>query len=314
LQILQTEFILTDEGSIATYLGIDVQCTPEGHYHLRQPHSIESLVNDFESSYPGKLHPCREPALPNERLEKSGPPREHTWSYPSYIGRLNYIAGTTRPDIAFAVHQCARFSADPRKPHEDAVKKIVRYLKGTHDKGIIFKPDRTLGLQCYVDASFASGWTIHCDADDPSNVYSRTGFVLRLFGCPLLWVSKLQTEVTLSTCESEYVALSQSLRDVIVLINIMTDLTHHLTFTFPIPDVSCTVFEDNAGALELANAPKIRPRTRHIALKYHHFREHVKQGTIIIKPVDTASQIADMFTKGLPHELFTKHRLRLMGW
>ena len=76
----------------------------------------------------------------------------------SVVGMLNYISNCTRPDILFATHQCARFSNDPKKSHETAIKRIGKYLKKTHDKGIIFKVDRQLGLECYVDADFAGGW------------------------------------------------------------------------------------------------------------------------------------------------------------
>jgi histone deacetylase 1/2 len=67
---------------------------------------------------------------------------------------LNYLAASTCPDCLFVVHQCARFSANPKLSHERAVKRIVRYLKGTRDEGLIIKPDTTAGVQCFVDADF----------------------------------------------------------------------------------------------------------------------------------------------------------------
>ena len=80
------------------------------------------------------------------------------------------------------------------------------------------------------------------------------------------------------------------------------------------PTIKCTLFEDNNGAIELATAPKMRPRTKHIALKYHHFREHVRNGTVKIQRIDTAEQIADIFTKPLPESGFEYLRKKLMGW
>ena len=73
---------------------------------------------------------------------------------------LLYLAGKAWPDIAFAVHQCARFSHQPKKCHEDAVKRIVRYLKGTYKKGLIFKPTGELTLEAFVDADFADLWGV----------------------------------------------------------------------------------------------------------------------------------------------------------
>ena len=86
---------------------------------------------------------------------------------------LNYLAACTRPDCLYAVHQCARFSANPNLCHERAVKRIVCYLKGTMDKGIIFKPDKEKGIKCYVNADFAGGFT-RSTSDDPISVFSRT--------------------------------------------------------------------------------------------------------------------------------------------
>ena len=80
------------------------------------------------------------------------------------------------------------------------------------------------------------------------------------------------------------------------------------------PSVKCKVFEDNNGAIELAKSPNIRPRTKHIALKYHHFREHVWKGLIEINPIDTLEQVADIFTKALPFLIFNYLRKKMMGW
>jgi hypothetical protein len=78
--------------------------------------------------------------------------------------------------------------------------------------------------------------------------------------------------------------------------------------------LSADLFEDNAAAYELAKAPKMRPRTKHIALKYHHFREHVSNGTVRIHPIGTKNQIADIFTKALEKPSFIYLRKLLCGW
>jgi hypothetical protein len=151
--------------------------------------------------------------------------------------------------------------------------------------------------------------------NDPSTAKSRTGYIISYGGCPVLWASKLQTEVVLSTTESEYVGLSESLRIAIVMMNLLQEMQ---TFGVPIskvtPAVHCKLFEDNAGAIHLAKVPKMRPRTRHINQKYHHFREWVKTGLIDVLPIDTKDQPADLLTKPLELELFVKHRAVVMGW
>ena len=68
---------------------------------------------------------------------------------------MNYLASTTRPNILFSVHQAAKFCSDLKKSHEEAVKRIGRYLKKTFDKDIIFKFDQTVPIEVYVDADFA---------------------------------------------------------------------------------------------------------------------------------------------------------------
>ena len=103
---------------------------------------------------------------------------------------------------------------NPRKCHKEAVKRIGRYLRRTHDKGLILKPNDSQQLNCYVDADFAGAYC-HQTAHLASSVLSRTGYVLTFSGCPISWVSKMQTEIALSTTEAEYIALSQSVRDLI---------------------------------------------------------------------------------------------------
>ena len=134
--------------------------------------------------------------------------------------------------------------------------------------------------------------------------------------CPILWFSKMQSIITLSTTEAEYVALSTAPRDVIYLMQLTTKIQSH-GFSVPTegpPKVTCRVFEDNAGALELANNPKLRPRTKHIAIPYHHFRHHVSEGTIQIEKIGTTHQLADIFTKPLPLQSFQYLRSLLQGW
>jgi hypothetical protein len=121
--------------------------------------------------------------------------------------------------------------------------------------------------------------------------------------------------VVLSTTESEYVGLSESLCIAIVMMNLLKEMqeqgvdvlkTNHVVY--------CKLFEDNAGAIHLAKAPKMRPRTRHINQKYHHFREWVKKGSIEILPIDTTEQPADLLTKPLDVVSFVKHRKAVLGW
>ncbi|KAI2500827.1 hypothetical protein MHU86_13613 [Fragilaria crotonensis] len=217
-------------------------------------------------------------------------------------------------NIAFAVSQVARFSHNPKKSHASAIKTIVRYLQRTHDKGMIVKPTGDLTLDCYVDADFAG---LHRRDPDtsPSSAKSRTGYIITLGGCPILWKSHLQSEISLSTLEAEYSALSSAMRTLLPLRTMLLELIDGLqlpdTFT---STVKCRVFEDNNGALLLATNQRITNRTKYFQVKWHFFWAHVRDGTIAIIKVDTQEQWADMLTKGLNRESFERVRRLVQGW
>ena len=118
------------------------------------------------------------------------------WKYRSVIGMLGYLQNTSRPDIAMATHQCARFNNDPKLSHERAVKRIGKYLLDTKDKGIVFQPDFSRGLECFVDADIAGGLK-DGDHDSPESVLSRTGFIIMFAGCPITWGSSYRQRLFL---------------------------------------------------------------------------------------------------------------------
>jgi hypothetical protein len=150
-------------------------------------------------------------------------------------------------------------------------------------------------------------------SDDPSTAKSRSGYVILYAGCPIAWTSKLQTIIALSSCEAEYVALSESLRDTIPLMNLINEFKQHgFEVINKEPRVYCKAFEDNSGALELARLPKMRPRTKHINVRFHHFREHVRLGLIKVFPISTDQQLADIFTKPLAQNTFLNLRKALL--
>ena len=118
------------------------------------------------------------------------------------------------------VHQTASFYNKPMLLHEKAIKRLGRYLYHTKSEGIVYNPDITKGLECYVDADFAGGWQ-QADSHEPDNVLSRTEMVIMYANCSIFWRSTLQTEIALSTAETEYIVLSTDLRQVIPLMKMM---------------------------------------------------------------------------------------------
>ena len=315
---LKKDLTLTveDTGEDAfSFLGVEVKTHENGEVELLQTGLIDKVLKlcGVDDGYNSKKTPCvTEPLGTNPQ----GEPCKAEWGYASAVGMLMYLCSNSRPDIQFAVHQCARFTHCPKHTHEEAIIRICRYLLGTRDKGLRFKPGKVLELDCYVDADFAGLYNVEAH-DDPVCVKSRTGYVLTLGSCPLLWVSKLQTEITLSTTEAEYVALSQSMRDLLPMRAKLQDVLTHLNIgpKDSKSKVVSTVFEDNNGCMALATSPKINPRTKHIAVKYHHFRGSVGEGTgITVEKIETNEQKADIFTKGLVQVKFEYLRKKLMGW
>lgn len=129
-----------------------------------------------------------------------------------------------------------------------------------------------------------------------------------------MWSSRLQTEVALSTAESEYIALSSAMREVIPLMSLLTEISCLFEVYNPEPKVMYKIFEDNESCIAMAKTQKFSPRTRHISLKYHHFRRFVEKGVIEIHFIDTSEQTADIFTKPLVTQTFRYLRKKLCGW
>ena len=122
-------------------------------------------------------------------------------------------------------------------------------------------------------------------------------------------------EIVLSSTESEYIGISYALREVIPIMELLKEMKHQ---GFPIstlkPQIHCKVFEDNSGALEMARTHKYRPRTKHLNVKLHHFRDYVTRGEISIHKVDTLEQLADYLTKPVSQEILEHLRTKVMGW
>jgi Reverse transcriptase (RNA-dependent DNA polymerase) len=274
---------LTQELSVTAFLGISVQRSATS-YVLTQPKLISQIIEAVDMV---DCNPAKTPAATSPlHADSEGELFQEKWEYASVIGMLMFLANNSRPDIAFATHQCARFTHGPRNSHALAVKKIVRYLKGTNSSGLILLPTKDLSIDCYVDADFA-GLYGYEDPQVPISVKSRTGYVMFLVYCPLMWVSKMQTEIASSTMEAEYIALSQSMKDLIPLRR-MTKMVCDIilgenNYT---ARMYSKVFEDNNGALQLARAPRMTPRTKHYGIKYHFFRNHVEKGDIKLYKVD----------------------------
>ncbi len=237
-------FKLMDDCDINTFLRVEITNYSDGSFQMTQPHLISGIIQYCgidPVDMNGKVTPVGKPLIHRD-LNRVG--RKHSWNYQSAVVMLGYLQNTSRPELAMPVHQCVRFNNSPMFSHERVITRICCYLLQSRDKGLIYKRKNNFGLQCYENSDFEGGWT-QADLGDAETVMSRTGYVIIYAGCPIIWCSKLQTEIALSTIEDEYIDLSQAIREVIPIISLMKELDSVLEGNTRRPDFYCQVFEDN---------------------------------------------------------------------
>jgi hypothetical protein len=310
--------LFNEESDVAGYLGVLLDRDPDNNtITLRQSglsqRIVEALHLDDETSS------VRTPADSYLPIDEEGEPAHELYNYASVAGMLQYLQGHSRPDISFAVSQISRYTFNPKRSHELALERIGRYLKGTIEKGLILKPnlnDTIFSIDVYVDAAFASGWGTELGTN-PDSVKSRTGYIVEVMGCSVIWCSKLQPCIATSTMESEYTALSMALRAAIPLLDVTAAINKGLDFTATrLLKFKATVHEDNMGALRLAQLEpgQHTPRSKFYALKLHWFRSWLKPRDIEVIYCPTIDQKADFLTKPLGPTLFEACRFLSMGW
>ena len=205
-------------------------------------------------------------------------------------------------------------------------RRSTRATKGvfssTRTKERILNPGTEKQVDCHVDADSGGLFSVE-GKQDPVSVKSHTGYVTTYHGAPLMWVSKIQTQVALDTMEAKYIAFREVLEEIMTIVfKVEPGITYHShsqAFTDTVGTTAhvipqSTVFEDNEACLKFARMPKLTPRTKHIGIPYHWFRTQVERMEIHIESISTTDQLADQFTKGLPVEVFRVARKKLMGW
>ena len=158
IELMMAQLNMTVEGELKDFLGVNIQ--REGDkFVLTQPQLIDSILKSLRLKK-NESAPRDTPMLSSKILQKEldSPEFDNHFNYRSVIGQIAYLEKGTRPELAYSVHQCSRFSENPRKAHADAVKNIRRYLLGTTDKGMIIKPDMEKSFEVHVDADFCGNW------------------------------------------------------------------------------------------------------------------------------------------------------------
>jgi hypothetical protein len=314
---------LNDPDPIDDFLGIHSSQQDHGDLHMSQTGLIDAVT---ESAHipKGQLKNTLTPATAILHFDTDGLARQESWNYPSVIGQLNYLAQNSWPDISFALHQCAQLSKEPKALHEKAVKRIIYYLQCPRDKPLIMKPNKNISLDAYRDSDFAGVWhqefAYLCES-----CLSRTGFIIVLDGVLIHWSSRLQTVIALSSTEAEYIAIGQCCRSLLHMRRTLKDILscgifpnslktknisnnnittrkfeHHYHSNNEYKLKSSIIWEDNQGWIHLANDPlQNRPKTKHISIKWHHFRDEIQKGNIKITKIHTSLNISDILTKPL---------------
>lgn len=218
--------------------------------------------------------------------------RVDTKLYQSAIGSLLYLSTKTRPDIAFAVGNVARFSKQPSIQHWKAVKRIFRYLRGTTNYGLFYNKDANESILGYSDADWAG---------DIIDRRSTTGYVFTLSGAAVSWKSKKQACVALSTAEAEYMALSNAAQEAVWLKRLLEEVNG--ASIKPL-----TIYEDNQSTISMSQNPRFHGRAKHIDIKYHFIREQISTNFINLNYCKSEEMIADILTKGLGRIQFEKLR------
>lgn len=210
------------------------------------------------------------------------------------MGALQYIT-ITRPDIAFSVNKVSQFSHQPLDTHYKAVKRILRYLKGTLHHGLVLKRSPNLSLTGFSDADWGG---------DPDDRRSITGYCVFLGANAITWSSKKQTTVSRSSTEAEYRSLANLTTEVIWIQTLLQELR------VPLPQKP-TLWCDNLSTVALSANPVFHSRSKHFELDLHFVRERVIDRRIEVNHVPSYEQVADILTKPLSLDNFLKFRKKL---
>lgn len=291
ITLLSSEFTMADLGPLSYFLGISVTRS-KGVMFLSQRKYAEEILQRANMT---NCKPVTTPADTKSKLSvNSGTPISDPTLYRRLAGALQYLT-FSRPDIAYAVQQICLFMHAPREPHLTALKRILRYIRGTLDYGLRLFASPTTRLIAYSDADWGG-----C----PDTRRSTSGYCVYLGDNLLSWSSKRQPTLSRSSAEAEYRGVANAVAETSWLRNLLLEL--HC----PIRQATL-VYCDNVSAVYLSSNPVQHQRTKHIEMDIHFVREKVALGQVRVLHVPSTSQYADIFTKGLPSSLFLEFRSSL---
>ena len=230
-----------------------------------------------------------EPLSPNDAS-----PSVDATPYRKLVGSLQYLA-FTRPDISFAINKLSQFMHAPRQTHWKALKRVLRYLKGTIHHGLFLKRNSALTLSAFSDSDWGG-------INDGGR--STTAYIMYLGTNIISWKSTRQKSVSRSSTEAEYKALANASAELMWIKSLLKELG-------VTPNHTPTLFCDNTGATYLCANPVYHSRMKHVALDYHFVREQVSAGLLRVLHINSQDQLADMLTKPLTRAPFLCTRSKI---
>ncbi|KAJ1574717.1 hypothetical protein NDA12_002237 [Ustilago hordei] len=213
--------------------------------------------------------------------------------YPVIVGKLLWVANSTRPDLSLTVGVLARHMREPSQEHYQAAQRVLRYLESTRQVGLVYRASESQeSLVAHSDANWASDATIQRR--------STSGSVALVYGNPVAWKSATQKCVSLSAVEAEFIAATEATREVLFLKQLLRSIG--------IATGTPTVYSDNTGCIQVSKDPAQHWKLKHIDTKYHFVRNNVQEGRVQIKYVDTTRNLADVLTKPIGRQAMQQAR------
>lgn len=288
---LRSKFKIENLGPIKEYLGMQIGKNADGIFHISQPAYIGKVIAEFN------LSDAKPSAVPigagYEQNSEESDLLPNGANYQKLIGCLLYVAINTRPDISASISILAQKVSRPTQADWIELKRVVRYLKGSTDlKLLLGKPNDNVPLFGYADANFAEA-----KIDRKSN----SGHIFFVFGAAVSWSCRKQTCVALSSCEAEFVSLSDACKEAVWLRRLLEEFDLDIKE----PTLIC---EDNQSCLKLIEEENLTRRSRHIDTRRFYVKEHIVNGTIRCEYCSSENMLADMLTKSLPAPKLEKFR------
>jgi hypothetical protein len=290
---------ISDLGKLVRHLGVDYEFGRDdfGNYiKSSMTEYIESIVRDFEKDLATTLKDYKTPGAAVTPPLRSTPEDEIVLHelFRSYVGRVMFACGKSEPTIANACRELTCHLNAPNATHWTALKNLIGFLKSKSFQGLKMRAPKDRRVVAFVDSDYAS------DRGDRKSV---SGYLVTIGGCLVSWQSKKQTGVTLSSTESEFVAMSMAATEIKFVVSLLTEI-----FKGP-PTLPSILKEDNTGAIFMAKNTAIGQRTKHVDIRYRFVNDMVLCKDLSVEHIRSGDNPSDMMTKNLPLALFAKHAL-----